>query len=187
MKSPFYFIVQPMEGKRYSNTKDFGGVELIVSTSEEDFKFSNREALVVETPLGYTGKIVPGDILVVHHNVFKFYNDMQGRRKSGMSHFRDDLFFVDFEQFYMYKHDKDWIAHGRFCFVEPIKPLDSYIYKPLSEEPLMGKMIYPSEYLISQGIKAGDIVCFEPDSEYEFNIDDKKMYRMFDRNIKILL
>ena len=87
MKSPFYFIVKPMEGKRYSNTGDFGGVELIVSTSEEDFKFSNRYAEVIETPIGYTGPIEPGDTLIVHHNVFKFYNDMQGRRKSGIELF----------------------------------------------------------------------------------------------------
>lgn len=187
MKSPFYFIVKPMEGKRYSNTKDFGGVELIVSTSEEDFKFSNRYAEVVETPIGYTGPIEPGDTLIVHHNVFKFYNDMQGRRKSGMSFFKDDLFFVDFDQFYMYKKDGDWIAQGRFCFVEPIDTIKSFIYKPFSEEPLMGTMRYPSAYLKSQGINAGDLISFEPDSEYEFTINDKKMYRMLEQNIKILL
>jgi hypothetical protein len=90
MKSPFYFIVKPMEGKRYSNTSDFGGVELVVNASEEDFRFSNRFAEVIETPLGYTGPIKPGDTLVVHHNVFKFYNDVKGNRKSGMSFFRED-------------------------------------------------------------------------------------------------
>jgi hypothetical protein len=49
MKSPFYFIAKPVDGKRYANTKDIGGVELIVSTSEEDHKFSNRFAEVIET------------------------------------------------------------------------------------------------------------------------------------------
>lgn len=187
MKSPFYFIVKPMEGKRYSNTADFGGVELVVSASEEDFIFSNRYAEVIETPIGYTGPIEPGDTLIVHHNVFKFYNDMQGRRKSGMSFFKEDLFFVDFEQFYMYKKDGDWIAHGRFCFVKPIPPTESFINKPFSEEPLMGEMAYPNDFLISQGISKGDIICFEPDSEYEFTINDEKMYRMLQQNIKILL
>jgi hypothetical protein len=187
MKSPFYFIVKPMEGKRYSNTKDFGGVELVVSTSEEDFRFSNRFAEVIETPLGYTGPIKVGDTLVVHHNVFKFYNDMKGQRKSGMSFFREDLFFVDFEQFYMYNNGVEWIAHGRFCFVTPIKPIDSFIFKPMLEEPLMGVMKYPNEYLKSKGINAGDMICFAPDSEYEFNIDDEKMYRIIDKNITIAL
>ena len=102
MKSPFNFIVRPLEGKRYNNTKSIGGMEFVVSTSEEDHKFSNREAIVVETPVGYTGDIKIGDTLLVHHNVFKFYNDMKGRRKSGKSYFKDDLFFVDNDQFYLY-------------------------------------------------------------------------------------
>ena len=57
MKSPFYFIAKPVDGRRYANTKDIGGVELIVSTSEEDHKFSNRFAQVIETPLVYKGPI----------------------------------------------------------------------------------------------------------------------------------
>jgi len=66
-------------------------------------------------------------------------------------------------------------------------PTESFIYKPFSEEPLMGIMRYPSAYLKSQGINEGDYICFEPDSEYEFTINDTKMYRMLDQNIKILL
>ena len=94
MKSPFYFIVRPLDGKRYNNTKQIGGVDFITSSSEEDYKFSNRMAVVVETPLNYTGKIKTGDILLVHHNVFKYYNDMKGRQKSGKSFFMND--FVSF-------------------------------------------------------------------------------------------
>lgn len=187
MKSIYSFIVKPMEGQRYKNTKEIEGISLIINTSEEEFKFSNREAVVVSTPIAYSGPIKEGDILLVHHNVFKFYNDMKGRRRSGKSYFKDDLFFVDSEQFYLYKRDGEWHSHDRYCFVEPIKAVDSYIYKPLTEEPLMGKMLYPNEYLKSKGVKAGDLVCFQPDSEYEFNIDDKKVYRMFDHQITIVL
>ena len=99
MKSPFYFIAKPKKGKRYDNTKDIAGVEFILSTSEEDYKFSNRYADVVELPLGYTGPIEIGDTLLVHHNAFKFYNDMRGRQKSGKSFFKDDLFFIETDQF----------------------------------------------------------------------------------------
>ena len=77
MKSPFFFIVEPLNGKRYNNTKEIGGVEFITSTSEEDHKFSNREAKVIETPIDYNGPIKKGDILLVHHNVFKFYNEIE--------------------------------------------------------------------------------------------------------------
>lgn len=187
MRSPFYFIVKPTNGKRYNNTRDIGGVEFIVSTSEEDHKFSNRFAEVVELPLGYKGPISKGDVLLVHHNAFKFYNDIKGRQKSGKSFFRDDIFFIEPDQFYMYKKGSKWNTYDRYCFVKPIPTTDSYIKKPFSEEPLMGIMKYPNDYLISEGVKEGDLVCFVPDSEYEFNVDGEKLYRIFDHQITIKL
>lgn len=187
MKSPFYFIAKPVKGKRYDNTKEIGGLEIIVSTSEEDHKFSNRYAEVVETPLWYKGPIVPGDVLIVHHNVFKFYNDMKGNRKSGRSFFKEDIFLIDNEQFFMYKHDGEWHAYDRYCFVKPVPVTESYIMKPFSEEPLMGVMMYPNEYLKSQGVEKGSLICFAPDSEYEFNVDGEKMYRVYDHQITAML
>jgi len=187
MKSPFQFIVRPFNGKRYDNTKEIEGVEFITSTSEEDHKFSNRYAEVIETPLGYEGEITVGDTLLVHHNVFKYYFDMQGRQKSGKSFFKDDLFFIDSEQFFMYKHDGEWCAYDRYCFVEPIPTEESFIYKNTKEEPLVGVMKYPNNYLLSKGVKPGDRVCFTPESEYEFLVDDEKLYRIYDHQITIKL
>jgi hypothetical protein len=187
MRSPFYFIAKPLKGKRYDNTKDISGIEIVVSTSEEDHIFSNRYAEVVETPLGYNGPITSGDILLVHHNVFKYYNDMKGRQKSGKSFFRDDNFFIETDQFFMYKKGSTWNAYDKYCFVKPLPAIDCYIKKPFTEEPLMGIMKYPNEYLISKGIKAGDIVCFNPDTEYEFTVDDEKLYRIIDHQITIKL
>ncbi len=187
MRSPFYFIAKPLKGKRYDNTKEVGGIELIVSTSEEDHKFSNRYAEVVELPLNYNGPVAVGDTLLVHHNVFKFYNDMKGRQRSGKSFFRDDLFFIEPDQFFMYKRGSTWNAYDRYCFIKPVPVTESYIKKPFSEEPLMGIMVYPNEYMIEKGVSPGDMVCFSPDSEYEFNVDGEKLYRMFDHQITMVL
>jgi hypothetical protein len=187
MQSPFYFIVKPIEGKRYNNTKEVGGIELIISTSEEDFRFSNRMAEVIELPIDYNGPITVGDTLLVHHNVFKFYNDMKGRRKSGKSFFKEDLFFIEPDQFFMFHNGEEWMSHDRYCFIKPIPAIETYISKPLSEEPLMGQMKYSNEYLMSEGIMPGDIVCFKPDSEYEFEVDGEKLYRMYDHQITIKL
>ncbi len=187
MRSPFYFIVEPLEGKRYNNSKDISGVDFITSSSEEDYKVSNREGIVIEVPLKYTGPIKKGDVLLVHHNVFKFYNDMKGRQQSGKSYFKDNLFFIDNDQFYMYKQDDKWYCHDRYCFVKPIEKQDSFIFKRGQEEPLMGKMIYPNDYLISKGVLSGDSICFKPDSEYEFEVDGEKLYRMFDHQITLML
>jgi hypothetical protein len=187
MKSPFNFIVRPLNGKRYDNTKEIAGIELTVSTSEEDHMFSNRYAEVVETPIGYDGDIVIGDTLLVHHNVFKYYNDMKGKQRSGRSFFKDDLFFVDNEQFFMYKNKNGWNAHDRYCFVKPIKREESILFKNTIEEPLVGIMKYPNEYLKSQGISPGKKVMFTPESEYEFTVDDEKLYRIYDHQITMTL
>ncbi len=110
MKSPTQFIVKPVNGSRYNNTKLIAGIEFIINTSEEDYNFSNRYAEVIETPLNYKGPIKNGDTLIVHHNVFKFYNDIKGRRKSGKSFFKDDLFFIDEEQFFLYKSEGKYVG-----------------------------------------------------------------------------
>lgn len=187
MKSPFSFIVNPYNSRRYDNIKNIKNIDLITSTSKEDVSSSNRFAIVVETPINYKGPIKKGDTLLVHHNVFKYYNDMKGREKSGKSYFKDDLFFVEEDQYYMYKRNDEWHSYGRFCFVKPAPVEDSYIYKPLSEEPLVGIMEYPNEYLKSKGVTRGDKVCYKPNSEYEFTVDDSKMYRMFDHQITMVL
>ena len=166
MRSPFYFIVKPTQGKRYNNSKEIGDIDFITSTSEENHLASNREAIVVSTPLGYDGDIEPGDTLLVHHNVFKFYNDMKGRQKSGKSFFMEDLFFVDNDQFFMYKKKDKWICHDRYCFIKPIPATETYIHKPFAEEPLMGKVRYINNKLLEYGIAEGDLVTFKPDSEY---------------------
>lgn len=185
MRSPFNFIVQPHRGGRYRNTKKVGGIDLIVSSSEEDASASNREATVLELPLGYEGPIQKGDVLLVHHNVFKFYNDIKGRRKSGKSFFRDDWFFVDADQFFLYQRDGKWNAYDRYCFVEPIEAEKSLLDKGEKNEPLMGIMRYPNEYLKSQGVESGTRVSFTPYSEYEFDVDGDTLYRIYDHQITL--
>ena len=45
----------------------------------------------------------------------------------------------------------------------------------------------PNKYLSSQGVNPGDRISFKPESEYEFTVDDEKLYRMYDHQITIKL
>ena len=38
---------------------------------------------------------------------------------------------------------------NRYCFIKPVPVEESYIYKPFTEEPLLGEMMYPNEYLLN--------------------------------------
>jgi len=177
------FIVRPSDGKRYANEKD----GLILSSSQEDHRFSQRIAEVVETPINYNGPIKKGHLLLVHHNVFKFYYDMKGRQKSGRSFFKDDLFFVDNMQFFMYHDGERWHTHDKYCFVKPSEKKDSVIFKNTSEEPLVGTIRYINDQLKEFGLKEGDEVSYKPNSDYEFTVDGEKLYRMFTDNITLSL
>ena len=187
MKSPFYFIVEPHNGRRYDNIKKIGDVNLIMSSSKEDHTASNRFAKVISTPLGYTGEITPGDILLVHHNVFKFYNDMKGQERSGKSFFKDNLFFIDMDQFFMYKHKDEWKCHSKYVMIKPLLKKDSYIKAANVEEPLTGVIKYINSELLDKGLNEGDTICYEPSSEYPFMVDGEKLYRMFTSNITMVL
>lgn len=187
MKSPYSFLVTPFNERRYNNIKKIGKVDFITSTSEEDHKASNRFAEVYATPIGYKGEIKKGDILLVHHNVFKFYNDMYGRRKSGKSYFRDNLFLVDNDQFFLYKSDGVWRGYDKYCFIKPSDKKDSFLKKGGSKEPLVGVIKYINRELEDLGLKVGDEISYQPESEYEFIVEDEVLYRMFTNNITLKL
>ena len=182
MKSPFYFIVKPKDGKRYDDERN----GLIISTSKEDHLASTREATVIDTPIGYSGPIQVGDIVIVHHNTFKFYYDMKGREKSSWNYFRDDLFFIDDP--YAYKREgKRWKGIGRYVFVSPVENDKSGITTADAEKPLVGTIKYSNDEVHDLGLKEGDMVIFEPESEYPFYIDGEKVYRMYTKNLTIKL
>ena len=185
MQSPYCFIVKPYNDRRYDNIKYYGDKKFFTSTSEEDHTVSTRFATVINTPINYKGKIQKGDTLVVHHNVFKYYNDIYGRQKSGRSWIIDDLFLVDDYQFYMYKQNDKWYSHDKYCFIKPIPIEKKYIDVAESEEPLWGIVKYGNKQLERLNILPGDKVSFQPNSEYEFKIDDEKLYRMYTNNITL--
>ena len=112
---------------------------------------------------------------------------MRGRQKSGRSYFKDNLFFIENDQFYMYKQKGEWFCHDRYCFVKPVEKQESYLVKNHKEEPLVGTMKYLNDYLLKQKVNKGDKIIFQPESEYEFVVDGEKLYRMYDHQITVVL
>ena len=87
------------------------------------------------------------------------------------------------DQIYAYKRNGKWKCLDEYCFVKPIK--EDSKWSVLREQKLLGKLVYSNEYLESLGLSVGDMVGFSPDSEYEFNIDDEKLYRVLSNQITI--
>jgi len=188
MQSPYSFIVTPLKNRRYDNIKMYGDKKFYTSVSEEDHTVSNRFAKVINVPINYKGEVQIGDTLLVHHNVFKFYNDMYGKRQSGKSWLKDNLFLVDPDQFFLYKRNDEWKGYDKYCFIKPLPKKDFYLDGVgVHEEPLCGKIKYSNQQLEKLGLNVGDEVSYQPDTEYVFYIDEEKLYRMFTNNITMLI
>ena len=183
MRSVFNFIIE--SNKRYNNSKDIEGKELILNTeiSERDYMYTNRIGIVKAIPAIIKTPIKPGDSVILHHNVFRRWIDIRGKEKDSSSHIQENDYMVAPDQIYAYKRNGKWKCLDEYCFVKPIK--EDSKWSVLREQKLLGKLVYSNEYLESLGLSVGDMVGFSPDSEYEFNINDEKLYRVLSNQITI--
>jgi hypothetical protein len=177
MKSVYNFVVKP-KGERYNNTKKIGDSELILNTEIFNHQYVNREAIVISTPIIGDTDIKPGDTVVVHHNVFRRWHNVKGIEKNSRSYFNEDTYFINDDQIFLYKRDKEWIAPKGYCFVKPLKAKNPFNID--LEVALQGVVKY------SDGtVEVNDLVGFRPSSEYEFIVDGERLYRVLSNFITI--
>ena len=182
MRSVYDFIIKPV-GKRYDNEVKVGEHTLITNSSIESFKHVNNIAEVVETPVAFATSIRKGDLIIVHHNVFRVFYDMKGIKKNSRSFLKDDLFFCAVDQVYLYKRTDTWKSFGDRCFVAPVKNKDLLSTDKVAD--LIGILKIGNSSLEESGINPGDIIGFTPNSEWEFVVDNQIMYCMKSNDIVI--
>ena len=177
MKSVYNFIVTP-KGDRYNNKKKIGDKELILNTEIFNHQYVNREAVVISTPIIGETNIKVGDTVIVHHNVFRRWHNQYGVEKNSRSYFNDSTYLITHDQIFLYKKNKNWITPKGYCFVKPLKAVNKFNTE--RENPLQGIVKY------SDGtVDVDDLVGFTPNSEYEFIIDNEKLYRVLSKFITI--
>ena len=182
MKSLYDFIIKPL-GDRYENEIKIGDKTLVLNTKIESFKSVNNLAVVVETPKAFKTSIQKGDIVLIHHNVFRVFYDMKGVKKNSRSYFKDDLYFCAVDQIYLYKNTEDWKSFGDRCFVMPLKNED--ILTNDKEQKLIGILKYGNNSLKALEINPGDVVGFTPNSEWDFIVDEQRVFCMKSNDIVI--
>ena len=179
MKPIYSFLIKPKK-ERYDNTKKIGDKELILNTDISDHKFVSREAVVYETPIARDTHINRGDQLYVHHNIFRRWHDVRGIEKNSKSYFKDNLYFCELDQIFLYKHKGSWKANQGYCFIKPLASEDEFSTN--KEKPLMGIVKYTDD---SDLLTIGEKIGFTPDSEYEFIINGERLYRVMTKEISI--
>jgi len=182
MKSLYDFIIEPL-GDKYKNEIQVGYKKVIINTQIESWKFVNRLAKVIKTPLAFNTEIKKGDIIVVHQNIFRTFYDMQGEKKKSRSWFKDDLYFCSLDQVYLYKNSTGWHTFGDRCFIQPIKDTNSLTLD--KERSLIGILKYGNSSLEALEINEGDLVGYTPNGEWEFLIDKERLYCMKSNDIVI--
>jgi hypothetical protein len=175
MRSLYSFIIEPLD-ERYNNKTKVGDIELILNTEIQDHKFVSRIGRVLETPINGKTNIKKGDLVIVHHNVFRRYNDIRGEEVNSKSYFEEDKYFVYPDQVFMYNRHGKWFPLKGFCFVKPIKNRNMFSMQP--EQELTGILKYIDLDQKKQGLNVNDLIGFTPESEYEFIINKERLYRV---------
>ena len=171
MKSLYEFIIKPLES-RYDNTKVVGDKTLIINTNIENHRFVSKEAVVVSVPAAYNSPIKVGDKIYVHHNIFRRWYDQKGKERNSSMFFKDDLYFCSLDQIYMY----DGKCNGPYCFIKPI--INQNHLDTDKEQSNVGIVKYTNKFLDDLKITPGTLVTFTPDSEFEFVINNERLYCM---------
>jgi len=182
VKSLFDFIVEPV-GQRYNNNVKLGDKSLIINTEIDSFKYINNIAKVIEIPLSYKTPIKKGDLIMIHHNVFRRWYNMRGEEKNSKSYFKEGLYFVQRNQIYLYKRKDNWQAFDDRCFISPLR--DEVDINNWQEQSLIGILKYGNSALEALEINEGHLVGYKPLGEYEFVVDGKRLYCMKSNDIVI--
>lgn len=173
---PTRFIVSPLNGEKFITTKQVGEKTLIVNTSIEHAANVNRIGIVEALPLDYEGNIQVGDHVVVQHNIFRTYFDGQGLTRESDFHIKDNLYHVLPELIYLIIRGEEIIAVDNYVFVAPIMEEKKWI--GTVEQEHVGIVVYNNEVLKRSGVNVGDKIGFGTDCEYEFNINNQRLYRV---------
>ena len=177
MQSLYNFVVEPI-GERYNNTVKVGDRDLILNTEIYNHFHTNRIAKVISVPKIGDTEIRVGDTVIIHFNVFRRWHDVKGRERNSRSYYKENMYFVNHDQIFLYKRDKDWICPQGYCFIQPIKDNDEL--NSNVEKPLVGVVKYSDN-----SVNVGDLVGFRPNSECEFIIENTRLYRVFSHFITI--
>ena len=180
MKGLYSYIVETEE--RYNNKVDVDGNELVVNTdiSVDDHIFTNRIGTVLSKPTAFDTPVEEGMEVIVHHNVFRRWYDVEGNEKNSTSFLKDGQYIVNYDQLFGYKKEGQWYSMPGYCFVKPITPADSW--ETSTDGYLMGTMSYTPEGISSLRNR---VVGYTPNSEYRFWIDGELLYRILSNHICI--
>jgi len=190
MKSTIYFLVRVEDS--YNNYVELdNGTKFSTNNSIDSVEHVNRVGKVIDAPKGVI--VDKGDFLLFHHNICRQSWGAKGKKRPSVFAMDENVFFVPVTEIFMYmKEGEDkWNALAPFVFIEPIPAGTIKLSNGLEVEedsyrgmkPLIGKVAYPNQQLIDKGVKEGDTIAFQENSEHEYELKGKTYYKMRNQDI----
>lgn len=168
----------------YLNERELSnGVTIVTNTTIESVEHLNRIGTVKAAPRGTI--LQKGDQIIMHHNIVRKRANTQGDRVESDYLVDPKEYFVPLDLIFAYKRgDGDWEALAPYFFVKPIeneeKITESGIILPALEKYVHreAKLWFLNEELREWGLEKGDIVGYDKNQEYKFEIDGELLYRV---------
>ena len=179
MRSLHQFLVKP-KGERYNNTKNVDGKSFIVNSENQNHEYVNRVGIVISTPSMHNSSILPGAEVILHHNIFRRWSDVNGNDKNSKAYFDKDKYIVSPDQIFLFKNinQEEWKPMDGFCFVQPLLHKDEFSKE--KEHPDRGVIVYTDGTFDKD-----EIVGYTPFSQYEFIVDNQRLFRVYNKFITI--
>ena len=185
MKAAAYVLVEVKESYNNYVTLD-NGEKWMVNNSIDDVETLNRVGKVIAAP-GFM-KTEPGDMLLFHHNICRQSWGPKGTLRKSTFQVDAGIFMIPATEIFMIMKggQGDWEALDPFVFVKPVEAEETILPNglPILEENrkgwknLKGLIAYPNKQLQEMGVKEGDMVIFQQDSEHEYYINKQLYYKM---------
>lgn len=190
MRATLYFLVEVLSD--YNNYEKLSnGLEVMVNNTVESVENVNRIGKVISCPKGT--KAEDGDMVLFHHNICRKEIGFKGKKQLSPFQLRPNVFFIPITEVFMIKKNEedDWVAIDPYVFVEPLPSniitlsngmqIKEDDYKGTNES--IGRVSYINNFLKKQGLKEGDLISFQEDSQHEYIINGELHYRMQTRDI----
>jgi co-chaperonin GroES (HSP10) len=171
------------------------GTQLAINNSIDDVASINRVGKIIDAPKGTSAN--KGELLLFHHNICRSSWGLKSKRRPSVFCIRENIYYIPYTEVFMIMRqgETEWEAIDPVVFVEPIPAeatvltngliIEEVSYK--GTKPLMGRMAYPNKTLLGHGVKKGDLVSFQQDSEHEYKIQGKIYYKMKTQDILAIL
>lgn len=180
MRSLHYVIIKTQGS--YNNTESINGIDYTVNVDIDNVESINRKAVVVCAPDG--SGIKEGDQVVVHHNIMRESIHTNGTLDKGMFYLSNNYYYVPVSEVIMKKSEGEkWETLLDFVFIKPIPAEKEYIGSGLvlTSDSYKGMKKLRATLEISnkglKGVYVGETIIFSQNSEHEFIIDGKLMYK----------